>query len=108
MAKVCVFHFNTMVKAFVVLPAVAAAATCSGSDDPVISAAKCYRGAAGALGLKETVTVKINSFTAPNVALDISGTGIEDFTCAGKTAVKSGQDVNVDFGTDDCLPSGIE
>jgi archaellum component FlaF (FlaF/FlaG flagellin family) len=81
-------------------------ASCTGSADPVITQPTCYRGSAGALGLTETVTVKVKTFSAPAGTLDFSGTGIEAFTCAGKTMTKSGQEITFSDSSD-CLPSGI-
>jgi len=87
--------------------AVAAAFGCSGSDDPVISGDTCYAGSAGALGLTENVYVTIHSFSSGAGVFDISGTGIESFTCTEKSGTKSGQAISVDFGDDGCLPSAI-
>jgi archaellum component FlaF (FlaF/FlaG flagellin family) len=81
-------------------------ATCTGDADPVITGATCYKGSAGALGLTETVTVKINDFGNGAGHVDFSGEGIESFTCAGKTFTKSGQDITFSDSSD-CLPSGI-
>jgi len=81
-------------------------ASCTGSDDPVITQETCYTGKAGALGLTETVTVNLKSYASGAGTLDYSGTGIEAFTCTGKTLTKSGQDISFSDSTD-CLPSGI-
>merc|ERR1712093_514176 len=81
-------------------------ASCKGDADPVITGATCYRGSAGALGLTETVTVKINDFSNGAGHVDFSGEGIESFTCAEKTFTKSGQDITFSDSSD-CLPSGI-
>merc|ERR1712032_156544 len=82
-------------------------ASCTGSDDPVITERTCYRGSAGALGLTETVTVSLKSYADGKGTLDYSGDGIEAFTCNDKTLTKSGQDITFSDSSD-CLPSGIE
>jgi len=82
-----------------------ASAGCTGSADPVISADTCYTGSAGALGLKETVTVTIHDFANSAGHVDIVGSGIEDINCQGKTVTKSGQDLTTDLS--DCMPSAV-
>jgi len=96
-----------MVKTFVFASAVAvAAASCSGSADPAdITSDTCYSGSAGALGLKETVTVTIHDFASSTGHADIVGSGIQDISCKGKTVTKSGQDLQTDLS--DCLPSEV-
>jgi len=79
---------------------------CKGSDDPVITEDTCYTGAAGALGVTETVSLNIHSFASSAGGLDFHGDGIEGFTCSGKTFTKSGQDITFSDSSD-CLPSGI-
>jgi len=81
--------------------------SCKGSEDPVITAPTCYQGRGGALGLTETVTVKINDFADGAGSLDFSGDGIIGFTCSGKQLTKSGQDISLEDSSD-CLPSGVE
>lgn len=76
---------------------------CSGSADPV--AATCYQGAAGALGVKETVKVNLKKYATGAGSMDLSGTGIKGFTCSDHAFTKSTQDIKVDLS--DCLPSGI-
>merc|ERR1712232_241495 len=76
--------------------------TCTGSADPP-SAPLCYEGSAGALGLKEDVTVKLNTFAAGKGTMDLTGSGIEKITCTGKSFTKSGQEITPDIS--DCLPS---
>jgi len=49
--------------------------------------------------------VKVNDYAAPAGHVDISGDGIEGFTCSGKPFTKSGQDLALDLS--DCAPSGI-
>jgi len=85
----------------------AAFATCSGDADPVITEAQCYQGSAGALGLTETVTIKVNDFADSAGHVDLAGDGIESFTCSGKGFTKAGQDIALEDSSD-CLPSGIE
>merc|ERR1711991_674743 len=82
-------------------------ATCTGDADPVVTDAQCYQGKAGALGLTETVTIKVNDFASSAGHVDLSGDGIEAFTCTGKSFTKSGQSIALEDSTD-CLPSGIE
>merc|ERR1712070_1025929 len=81
--------------------------SCSGADDPVIAEPTCYQGEGGALGLTETVTVKLNNFADGAGSLDFSGEGIIGFTCSGKKLTKSGQDISLEDSSD-CLPSGVE
>jgi hypothetical protein len=81
-------------------------ASCKGDADPVITEATCWTGSAGALGLTETVTVKVNDFGNGAGHVDFSGDGIESFSCSGKTFTKSGQDITFSDSSD-CLPSGI-
>jgi len=81
--------------------------SCKGSEDPVIAEPTCYQGRGGALGLTETVTVKINDFADGAGSLDFSGDGIIGFTCPGKQMTKSGQDISLEDSSD-CLPSGVE
>jgi len=82
-----------------------ASASCTGTADPVISADTCYTGSAGALGLKETVTVTLHDFASSTGHVDIVGSGIEDISCTGKTVTKSGQDLTTDLS--DCLPTEV-
>jgi len=85
----------------------ACASKCTGSADPVVTEKSCYHGAAGALGLKETVDVVIRDFANAAGHVDVSGGGIEAFTCSNKAVTKSGQDIARD-ALKDCLPSAIE
>merc|ERR1711959_129362 len=78
-------------------------ASCSGTADP--SAGTCYEGAAGALGLKETVKVNLKKYASGAGTLDLAGTGIKGFTCADHSFTKSGQEVTTDLS--DCLPDGV-
>jgi cathepsin L len=97
-----------MVKALVFASTVAAvAASCKGTADPAdITSDVCYTGSAGALGLKETVTVTIHDFSSSAGHVDVVGSGIEDISCKGKAVSKSGQDLTTDLS--DCLPSAVE
>jgi cathepsin L len=83
----------------------AAAHSCTGSDDPVITGAVCYHGSAGALGLTENVDVKIRDFASGAGHIDVTGDGIESFTCTNKAMSKSGLDITSDLS--DCVPSAI-
>merc|ERR1711959_130465 len=78
-------------------------ASCSGTADP--SAGTCYEGAAGALGLKETVKVNLKKYASGAGTLDLTGTGIKGFTCSDHSFTKSGQEVTTDLS--DCLPDGV-
>jgi len=49
--------------------------SCSGSADPVITEPTCYQGKGGALGLTETVTVKMNDFADGQVLWIFLATG---------------------------------
>jgi hypothetical protein len=77
--------------------------TCSGSADP--SAATCYEGKSGALGKTESVKVDIKAFASGKGSMDLSGGGIEAFTCSDHSFTKSGQEISVDVT--DCVPSAI-
>jgi len=81
-------------------------ASCTGSDDPVVTGEMCYRGKGGALGLTETVTVTLKEYSSGAGTLDFGGDGIESFTCTAKSFTKSGQDITLSDSSD-CLPSGI-
>jgi len=82
-----------------------ALATCSGTDDPVVTEPICYHGKGGALGLTETVDVKIDDFADGAGHIEVAGDGIEAFTCANKEFSKGGQDITTDLT--DCQPDGI-
>jgi len=82
-----------------------AEASCSGTADPTITSDTCYTGSAGALGLKEIVTVTIHDFANSAGHVDVIGSGIQDITCKGKSVSKSGQDLTADLS--DCLPSDV-
>jgi len=82
-----------------------AAASCSGDADPDVSSPRCYHGSGGALGLTENVDVKISDLSGGAGHIDVSGDGIEAFTCSGKDFTKSGQSINTDLS--DCQPEGI-
>jgi C1A family cysteine protease len=94
----------TMVKVFASIVAVAGA-RCTGTADPTITSDTCYSGSAGALGLKEIVTVTIHDFANAAGHVDVIGSGIEEITCKGKAVTKSGQDLTADLA--DCLPSAV-
>merc|ERR1711959_151889 len=79
-------------------------ATCTGSSDPP-SDSTCYEGKAGALGLTEDVKVDVKSFASGKGTLDLSGSGIEAFTCKDHSFTKSGQEISVDVS--DCVPHAI-
>merc|ERR1712232_272143 len=68
------------------------------------SADVCYKGAAGIGPAMETVKVDLKKYAGGKGTLDLTGSGIKDFTCAKHSFSKSGQDVNVDLS--DCLPDG--
>lgn len=76
--------------------------SCTGSKDPSGPFPLCYEGSAGALGLKEDVKVKIESFAGGKGTMDLVGSGIEKITCTAKSFTKSGQDISPDIS--DCLP----
>jgi hypothetical protein len=79
-------------------------ATCSGSSDPPASSA-CYEGKAGALGLTEDVKVHVKGYASGQGTMDLTGSGIEAFTCKDHAFTKSGQEISVDVS--DCVPKGI-
>lgn len=81
-------------------------ASCTGSDDPVISEPTCYQGKGGALGLTETVTVKVKNYASGAGELDFNGDGITALSCASKSFTKSGQDIALE-DCSDCLPTGV-
>merc|ERR1712003_135307 len=78
-------------------------ATCSGAGDP--AGIGCYEGKAGALGLTEDVKVNVKAFASGKGTMDLSGSGIEKFTCSDHAFTKSGQEISVDVS--DCVPSAI-
>merc|ERR1712066_586500 len=78
-------------------------ATCSGTADP--AEAGCYEGKAGALGLTEDVKVNVKAFAGGKGTMDLSGSGIEKFTCSDHAFTKTGQEISVDVS--DCVPSAI-
>jgi len=82
-----------------------AGASCSGSADPDVSAPRCYHGSGGALGLTEQVDVKIIDLASGAGHIEVSGDGIESFTCSNKPFTKSGQAINTDLS--DCAPDHI-
>jgi len=82
-----------------------ALASCSGSADPDVSSPRCYHGSGGALGLKENVDVKILDLASNAGHIQVSGDGIESFTCSNKPFTKSGQAINTDLS--DCAPDHI-
>merc|ERR1711976_684267 len=82
-----------------------ARASCTGSSDPVVSAPMCYHGKGGALGLTENVDVKIDDFKSKAGHFEVSGDGIEAFTCANKPFTKDGQEISADLT--DCQPKNI-
>lgn len=82
-----------------------AAAGCTGSGEPDVSQPRCYHGKAGALGLTESVDVTLKDFAAGNGHIDVSGGGIEDFSCSNHAFSKSGQAINTDLT--DCVPTAI-
>merc|ERR1712000_565583 len=79
--------------------------SCSGSADPTVTSAQCYSGSAGALGVKESVHVKIDDYTAPKGDLELTGSGILALTCSKHSFSKSGQEITTDLS--DCLPSDV-
>merc|ERR1719460_193356 len=79
--------------------------TCSGSADPILKAAQCYAGSAGALGVKENVHVKIDDFAAPKGDLELTGDGIKTLSCSKHSFTKSGQQISTDLS--DCLPTDV-
>merc|ERR1712137_620841 len=78
-------------------------ATCSGTADP--AEVGCYEGKAGALGLTEDVKVNVKAFASGKGTMDLSGSGIEKFTCSDHSFTKNGQEISVDVT--DCVPSAI-
>ena len=71
----------------------------------VYTGAGCYEGKAGALGLTEDVKVNVKAFASGKGTMDLSGSGIEKFTCADHAFTKSGQEISVDVS--DCVPSAM-
>merc|ERR1711970_1655601 len=78
-------------------------ATCTGSSDPPGDG--CYEGKAGALGLTEDVKVSVKSYAGGKGTMDLSGSGIESFTCKDHSFTKSGQEISMDVS--DCVPHAI-
>lgn len=82
-------------------------ATCTGDADLVVSGPTCYLGQGGALGLTETVTITVNSFSGGAGTVDILGDGALPFSCLARTFTKSGQELTLS-DTSDCLPSRLK
>jgi len=82
-----------------------AGASCSGTAEPDVSSPRCYHGSGGALGLTENVDVKLRDYSNGAGHIDVSGDGIEAFTCSNKDFSKAGQDISTDLT--DCQPKGI-
>jgi len=78
---------------------------CKGSADPTGPFPMCYQGSAGALGLKETVKVRIDAYANGKGTMDLQGSGIAAFTCMGKSFTKSGQQIDLDVSAD--LPAEL-
>merc|ERR1711920_866273 len=79
--------------------------TCSGSADPPSAAPLCYEGSAGALGLKEDVKVKLDTYAGGKGTMVLTGSGIEAISCKGKSFTKNGQEITPDIS--DCLPTVV-
>lgn len=71
--------------------------TCQGSGDPPSNTPYCYSG--GVLG--ETVVVKVLSFASEKGTVDVTGKGIETFSCLNKPFTKAGQSLKLDVT--DCV-----
>eukprot|EP00913_Durusdinium_trenchii_P003255 g3011.t1 len=63
---------------------------CTGSGAPSVPV--CYAGSAKELGMKETVQVKVDTFSNNQGTMDLKGSGAETINCLGKTFTKNGQD----------------
>jgi len=79
--------------------------SCSGTADPDVSEARCYHGSGGALGLTESVDVKLVDFASGAGHINVAGDGIEGFTCDNHDFTKSGQGITTDLT--DCQPDKI-
>ncbi|CAK9021760.1 Kinesin-like protein KIF3A [Durusdinium trenchii] len=60
----------------------------TGSDAPSVPV--CYAGSAKELGMKETVQVKVDTFSNNQGTMDLKGSGAETINCLGKTFTKNG------------------
>jgi hypothetical protein len=66
-----------------------------------------FKGSAGVPGnWHEAVSITIKSFANGAGVVDLSGAGIEAFTCSGKTVSKTGSNLNLK-GSSGCLPDGM-
>jgi len=79
--------------------------SCSGTADPVFTEPQCYHGKGGALGLTESVDVKLVDYASGAGHINVAGDGIEGFTCDNHDFTKSGQAINTDLS--DCQPDKI-
>jgi hypothetical protein len=79
-------------------------AACKGSGD-IPASSGCYEGKAGALGLTEDIKVDVKSYASGEGTIDLTGSGIEGFTCKEHSFTKSGQQISVDVS--DCVPKAI-
>lgn len=72
----------------------------TGSGAPSVPV--CYAGSAKELGMKETVQVKVDTFSNNQGTMDLKGSGAETINCLGKTFTKNGQEISTDLS--DCCP----
>jgi len=82
-----------------------AEASCSGTADPEFTEPMCYHGQGGALGLTESVDVKLVDYSNGAGHINVAGDGIEGFTCENHDFTKSGQAITTDLS--DCQPDKI-
>jgi len=78
---------------------------CTGSGDPPQGSNIHYQGTAGALGIKESVSVTLKSYSGGKGVADVAGSGALGFNCKSKPFTKSGQTIDLDIS--DCAPSGV-
>merc|ERR1712194_98836 len=79
--------------------------SCSGTADPEFTEPQCYHGQGGALGLTESVDVKLVDYSNGAGHINVGGDGIEGFTCDNHDLTKSGQAITTDLS--DCQPDKI-
>jgi hypothetical protein len=83
----------------------ALASRCTGSGEPPADRPLKYQGSAGALGIKEVISISVSDYSSGKGTLDLHGSGIVNLNCLGKKFTKNNQDIGLDIS--DCAPSFI-
>merc|ERR1719215_1397029 len=78
---------------------------CTGDADPSGGMPMCYVGTKEIMGLKETVQVKVTSFTHGAGMLDFTASGFKSVTCKSRPFTKKGQEISGNY--EGCAPEGV-